>query len=317
MSEATTAVDVAPLPPGRAAAARWAGPVAGLTRAAYALSDPYPGLPVPDGARETEPAVLRDIERGTRVWLATGPDGRFAGALRVTDHGAAGWEVHRVSVAPVRQGQGIARAMLTAVEAAALAQGVPRLWLDAVVERCLPGVYGRLGFRAVRHWSADDKPLSETTLERVPGAPPHTGALPLVDDPLGPSDPAIVWLPADGRLLAAVETAGRPSELLDRACDRAGVPGAAGLDVWPGAGEDGRARLTALLTGLAGVRGRSGTPGHEIFAFPGGRESVAAHLMPRTLHPGLRAVLRLAPGRTHRPVPAAPSVHGTVGASPS
>ncbi|MGW2187838.1 GNAT family N-acetyltransferase [Streptomyces sp. NPDC001667] len=315
MSETHTAaaVDVAPLPSGRAAADRWAGPVAGLTRAAYALSDPYPGLPVPDGARETEAVVLRDIERGSRVWLATGPDGRLAGALRVTGHGASGWEVHRVSVDPVRQGQGIARSMLAAVEDSARAHGVPRLWLDAVVERCLPAVYGRLGFRAVRHWSADDKPLSETTLERVPGAPFHTGALPLVDDPLGPSDVALVWLPADGRLLAVLEAGGRPSELLERACARAGAQGAAGLDVWPGAGPEGRARLAALLREAGGAAAGD----HETFAFPGGRERVAAHLMPRTLHPGLRAVLRLAPGRTHRPVPAAPSAHGTVGASPS
>ncbi|MEV6673812.1 GNAT family N-acetyltransferase [Streptomyces sp. NPDC051162] len=314
MSETRTAVavDVAPLPSGRAAAARWAGPVAGLTRAAYALSDPYPGLPVPDGARETEDGVLRALERGSQVWLATGPDGRLAGALRVTDHGAAGWEVHRVSVDPVRQGQGIARTMLAAVEENARARGVPRLWLDAVVERCLPAVYGRLGFRAVRHWSADDKPLSETTLERVPGAPLPADALPLVDDPLGPSDLAVAWLPADGRLLAVLEAGGRPSELLARACARAGAEGAAGLDVWPGAGPDGRAWLAARLPEAGAAAG-----GHGIFSFPGGRERVAAHLMPRTLHPGLRAVLRLAPGRTHRPVPAAPSAHGTVGASPS
>ncbi|MYU20484.1 GNAT family N-acetyltransferase [Streptomyces sp. SID8352] len=297
-----------------AGAAARAGRIAELTRLAYAGSDPLPGLPVPDGARESEAAVRRGLARGTRIWVAETDDGRLAGALRVSADASGGWEVHRVCVDPAHHGRGLARRLVAGVEAAALAEGVPRLWLNAVVERCLPGVYARMGFRAVRHWSADDKPLSETTLERVPGAAHDPSALPLADRAPLPSDVLVGWLSGPAGLLAVVGAGVRPEEALRAA--RHGAPGAfgpgepVGVDLWEDAPPDARRLLTGRLTGLA----RPVAPGAYHFAAP--RERVGVHLMPRTLHPRLRAVLRLAPGREPSGTPTTPA-RDTAGVGPS
>src|SRR4051794_16946373 len=80
-----------------------AGELAALTRAAYTGSDPLPGLPVPDGARETAAVVHADLAGGTRV-LAAFADDVLVGALRVRE-----WEIGRVSVLPALKGTGVAR----------------------------------------------------------------------------------------------------------------------------------------------------------------------------------------------------------------
>src|SRR5262245_36677713 len=74
---------------GAAAAGAWAGKVAALTRAAYAGSDPLPGLPPPDGAGDSPGMVERELRSGTAAWLALDPDGAAIGVMRVaaTDHG--------------------------------------------------------------------------------------------------------------------------------------------------------------------------------------------------------------------------------------
>ncbi|MEU9107567.1 GNAT family N-acetyltransferase [Streptomyces xanthophaeus] len=288
--------------------------IAALTRAAYTGSDPFPGLPVPDGARDSEAAVRADLARGTRIWLAETPGGQPAGALRVTADGSGGWEVHRVCVAPGHHGRGLARRLVEAVEAAALAQQVPRLWLDAVVERCLPGLYARMGFRAVRHWSAEDKPLSETTLERVPGTPRDPAVLPLADRAPNASDLLVVWLAGPGGVLAVPGRGIRPEEALraDRLVPPAdfGPAEPVGVDLWEDARPEDHRWLADRLGGLA----RPVTPTAYHFAAP--REQVGVHLMPRTLHPRLRAVLRLPPGRGPSGPPSTP-VRETVGARPS
>nr|BAV57448.1 GCN5-related N-acetyltransferase [Streptomyces sp. SANK 60404] len=291
-------VDVAPVtvePLSGVRAPAWAGRIAGLTRAAYARSDPFPGLPVPDGARETESDVRADLSRGARIWCATTPDGELAGTLRVTAH-EDGWEIRRVSVAPDRHGRGIARCLLETVEDAALTQGVPRLWLDAVVERCLPPAYTRLGFRAVRHWGAEDKPLSETTMERVPGSPRDVDLLPLADRAETSSDVLVTWLTGPSGLLGVIDAGLGPRAAMAaarRTAETYGHPGAlpVGVDVWAGAGADGRDRVEDRFRDLAPA------PAPGVHRFPGTREQVTAHLMPRTVHPRLHAVLRLAPGR--------------------
>ncbi|MEU7086957.1 GNAT family N-acetyltransferase [Streptomyces achromogenes] len=296
-----------------AEAASRAGRIAELTRLAYTGSDPLPGLPVPDGARESEDAVRRQLARGTRIWVAETTGGRPAAALRVSADGAGGWEVHRVCVDPGHHGRGLARRLVEAVEAAALAEGVPRLWLNAVVERCLPGVYTRMGFRAVRHWSADDKPLSETTLERVPGTPYDPSALPLADRAPAPSDLLVGWLAGPAGVLAVLGTGIRPEEALHRA--RHGAPAsfgpgvAVGVDLWQDAPADGHRLLADRLAGLA----RPVAPAAYHFAAP--RERVGVHVQPRTLHPHLRAVLRLAPGREPAGAPTIPA-RNTAGVRP-
>ncbi|MQY12853.1 hypothetical protein SRB5_29920 [Streptomyces sp. RB5] len=252
----------------RAAADRLADTLAALTRAAYRGSDPLPGLPVPDGAFETAADVRAALASGATVWLAFLTPGRPVGALRVLPRPDGAWRIARVSVLPAARGAGIARRLIAAVEVAALRAGVPVLRLDAVVERCLPSLYARLGFAPVRHWASGDKPLTEVTMERLPGAAP----LPRPRAWQSPGRlPRLHWLlTADG--LLASTTPHRAGKL-------------AGIDVWHGAGD-----LRTLLVSRGGRPTRAGV------LFPGRRADTAVHLMPRTADPRLQAWCRLPPG---------------------
>ncbi|MFF5639398.1 GNAT family N-acetyltransferase [Streptomyces sp. NPDC012825] len=268
--------DVTVLPPRTAAGL--AGRIAALTRAAYRGSDPLPGLPVPDGATETEAAVRADLASGATVWLAESAPGRPVAALRVTELPDGAWGIGRVSVLPAARGTGVARTLLDAVEDAALREGVPVLRLDAVVERCLPPLYARLGFAPVRHWPSGDKPLTEVTMERRPGAPPRPGQRSW----LGAGDGVRVhWLLTGDALLAVIGD------------DTAEVPPGtrlAGIDVWRGDGPRAHGRLRDLLT----ATGRRA--GGTTVAFPPGRHAAPVHLMPRAAEPRLHAWCRFRPG---------------------
>ncbi|ARZ72268.1 GNAT family N-acetyltransferase [Streptomyces sp. HU2014] len=276
--DTATGPGVVALTTGQALAAGRPDRIAALTRAAYRGSDPLPGLPVPDGAAETADRVRADVARGATVWLAHDHAGEPAGTLRVHARPDGAWEIGRVSVGPAARGGGVARALLRAVESAAAAHGVPVLRLDAVVERCLPPLYARLGFTPVHHWPSDDKPLTEVTMERRPGTPvdPRT-------PPWAAPDPdalCVRWLTTPAALVAVVGD------------DTAAVPGArlAGLDVWHGATSPQRAGLTERLAAL----GRR--VGDTVIAFPSARAATRAHLMPRTVEPRLHAWCRFRPG---------------------
>jgi GNAT superfamily N-acetyltransferase len=273
-----------------------AAAIAALTRAAYRDSDPLPGLPVPDGARETAAAVRAGLDRGATVWLAEDTGGRPVGTLRVTVGPDGAWEVGRVSVAPALRGRGVARQLLAAVDTAAARDGVPVLRLDAVVERCLPSLYARLGFRPVRHWPSDDKALTEVTMERVPGTPAPEPRLWAGTAPVGtgrhglPSGPLLLWLVTPDALLAvfgAENATDHPDALL------------AGIDRWHGAGPAERGALQRRFA----ARGRP--LGNGATAFPPDRGALRAHVMPRTVDPRLHALCRLPPGAE---IPVVPSV---------
>ncbi|GIM97035.1 GNAT family N-acetyltransferase [Paractinoplanes toevensis] len=258
----------------RASAAE-AGEIAALTRAAYAAGDPFPGLPVPDGARETAASVRADLRAGALVWVVRDPAGRLTGVLRVHPH-AGEWEISRVATDPARRRTGAARALLSMVDEAAVAAGIARIRLDAVVERCLPPFYARLGYRPERHWLPGDKPLSEVSMIRSPGTPVTAGPAWL---PPGPEAALVVTWLLDDRGLTAVIGTGTAT---------AG-PGArlAGVDVHPDPG-----RHDEVLAGLA----RHGRPAGAEVHFPVPRAQLRAHLMPRTVHPDLHARYRPAPG---------------------
>ncbi|WP_316520114.1 GNAT family N-acetyltransferase [Kitasatospora brasiliensis] len=259
--------------------------VAALTRAAYRMSDPLPGLPVPDGAGDTAGSVLADLARGTVVWLARDALGEPVGALRLRESADGAWEISRIAVAPAARGGGVARALVSAVEHAALRSGPTVLRLDAVVERCLPTLYDRLGFRTVRHWPAEDKPLTEVTMERHPGTPVEPQLLPWAPPESGNTALAVLWLVTSDALLAVV------GDTHDCWATAAAVPGArlAGVDLHRGPGSHDRDALLARLA-AHGLR-----PGVTAVASPAERGAVRAHLMPRTVDPGLYAHVRLAP----------------------
>jgi GNAT superfamily N-acetyltransferase len=269
---------------------RWADPIAAVTRRAYAGSDPVPGLPAPDGARARTEEVLADLREGTMAWLALEPDETPAGVVRVRDHGADGWEVSRVATVPSSKRRGVARRILHEVERSAAEAGTPRVWLNAVVERCLPAFYARLGYHVIDHWPSPDKDLTEVTMQRNPALPVRPQAFPWAAMP-PPPGPVTCWFTADGALrLAIVDRAESVLGAVGQAADLLGSAGLAdprlaGVDL---AGKD-IPHPRRLLTGL----GEGDADGRRVAA---DRLSVRGHLTPRVLHPGLLAFWRLPPG---------------------
>lgn len=230
--------------------AELAGELAELTRQAYAGSDPLPGLPAPDGQFETPAAVLGSV-RGSSSVYTVADRGRQVAALRVHPRPDC-WRVSRISVLPGHRRRGLVRLLLDAVARDAHERRIDWLELDAVVERCLPPLYARLGFRVVSNWPSPDKPLSEVTMRRPTAEP--AGAVPLgwqharltehatvlawllsgrtllrvsrpaSGDPLADALAAAAALERPGLLLAGVDLSRRPADAaeLSRLCADAG-----------------------------------------------------------------------------------------------
>jgi len=270
---------------------RWAEPIAAITRRAYAGSDPVPGLPVPDGARARAEEVVADLRDGATAWLALDSDETPAGVVRVRDHGADGWEVSRVATLPSSKRRGVARRILQEVERSAAQAGTPRVWLSAVVERCLPAFYAGLGYHVVDHWPSPDKDLTEVTMQRDPAAPVRPETFPWAEMP-APPGPVVCWFTTGGALRLVIvdrteSILGAVHQAVDRlaSCDLAD-PRLAGVDL----AAEGVPHPRRLLTGL-------GDGDADVRRVAADRLSVRAHLTPRALHPGLLAFWRLPPGR--------------------
>ncbi len=249
-----------------AAAAARAEELAALTRAAYAGADPLPGLPVPDGARETAEKVRAALAAGAVVWVALAAEGVPVGAARVRD-----WEISRVSVVPAARGTGVARALLAAVEHAAVTAGVPEVRLNAVIERCLPPRYARLGYRVVSHWPSPDKPLTEVTMTRRAGGPCVARLLPWDGAALLPHRAVRSWLLRGQELICVTAPGADPVRAVRKAAIQFPDARLAGVDVC--------ARAEVACERL-----------------PAARPDVLAHLMPRAAAPGTFALWRFAPG---------------------
>jgi len=269
---------------------RWARPIANATRRAYAGSDPIPGLPLPDGALARAAEVAADLRDGSTVWLALEPDGTAAGVVRVRDHGSDGWEVSRVATVPSSKRRGVARRILDEIERAAAEAGTPRVWLNAVVERCLPSYYAGLGYQVVDHWPSPDKDLTEVTMQRDPTVPSRPEAFPWAAMP-PPTAPVICWFVADSALwLAIIDSASSVLAAVDKA---ANLLASGGLTDRRLAGVDlptpGIANPRRLFAGLG--EGRA-----DVRRVAVDRLSVRCHVTPRVIHPELLAFWRLAPG---------------------
>jgi GNAT superfamily N-acetyltransferase len=272
--------------------------VAELTRLAYVDSDPLPGLPPPDGATETADTVLGFLNGGGRIWAAS-TRGELIGVLRTTGAADGSMWMSRVGVTPAWRRNGVAEWLVTAVENFAAAAGIPAVRLDAVIERCVPPFYGRLGYHVVEHHVAiDDKLLTEVTMERDPAAPRR----PVPPDLLALSDAAmagaICWfITADGMAVTACPGCDDLAAAITHCAGEVADDDArlAGVDVWRGAPAD----LDAVVRQLSGVQPG---PRAAILRFGGDRGSVPHHLMPRAHHLDLWAALRFVPGREPRPV---------------
>lgn len=262
-------------------AREWAYRVAALTRAAYAAPEPMPGLPVPDGAADNAAAVYADLRGGATIWVAQGAGGVPVGALRVHRNGGDVWEVSRVAVARSARGGGVAGALLAAAEAEAVRRGVHRIRLNAVVERCLPPVYARMGYRVVGVEPNPDKPLSELVMERDPAAPVAAEALPAGWRWPRPY-PSVAWFELGDVTIAVT---GRYDSVLNAA--------ARGCRQLRHLGEVRFAGVDADLSAppAAGFH----EPGVTEYRRP--RATIAVHLMPRAVHSGRFAMWRCPPGR--------------------
>jgi len=248
--------------------------LARLTRLAYAGSDPLPGLPEPDGQFETPAAVLGSGSAYT-VSVSAGADRtRLVAALRVRP--AAGcWRVGRIAVLPGHRGRGLVRLLLDTVARDAREREIDWLELDAVVERCLPPRYARLGFRVRSNWPSPDKPLSELTMRRATAQPAAPVPLGWPDARLSRHATVIGWLLCGGTLLRV----DRPAS---------GDPLA---DVLAAVRELGRPGLL-----LAGVD-LSPRPAGRLRIFPDAGRIHPEHLMPRSRHADTLALWRPAPSR--------------------
>ncbi|MGE5828836.1 MAG: GNAT family N-acetyltransferase [Micromonosporaceae bacterium] len=257
-----------------AAGDRWVAQVARLTRAAFAVSDPLPGLPAPDGGTDDDAGLSAEVRAGATIWVALDDEGRLVGSLRVHEHPDDSWELHRVAVAPWARGLGVAAALVTAVEECA---GARRMWLHAVVERCLAPVYAAMGFRVVAVKPSPDKPLSEVIMQRSPGEPRRAERL--ADSWIWPRPrPTVAWFVADDRTVAVP---GRHASVRSAAED--------GADRLAYLGDVRFAGVDADLSGRDDDR--------DVVVFPAARADVAAHLMPRAVDPAVFAMWRCSPGR--------------------
>ncbi|MBV9822960.1 MAG: GNAT family N-acetyltransferase [Actinobacteria bacterium] len=249
-----------------------------------------PGLPDPDGQSEQPSDVLAALRAGGSVFTAAS-GGRLVAALRV--HPAAGcWRISRISVLPGERGRGITRLLLDVVAGHARRNRVDWLELDAVVERCLPPLYARLGFAVVSNWPSPDKPLSEVTMRRPSAGPwrpvpPGWSAARLsehrtvvawyLNPPTGSdhsAGPTLVRVsrrasgdPLADALAAGAELFGHPMPI--------GGPALAGIDLSP----------------------QPANSADRVEVFPGRGRTEPEHLMPRVRHADTLALWRPAPGR--------------------
>jgi GNAT superfamily N-acetyltransferase len=252
-----------------------AAELAELTRSAYAGSDPLPGLPEPDGQFDTAAAVLHTVAGPGWVYTLAGEAGRAGqvAALRVRPARDC-WRVSRISVSPAYRNRGLVRSLLDAVARDARHRGIDWLELDAVVERCLPPLYARLGFRVLSNWPSPDKPLSEVTMRRSTGEPAVAMPLAWRDARLSEHATVVGWL-LSGQTLLRIPQRASGDPLADTLAAAAAV--------------DRRGLL------LAGVD-LSLQPGGPIQVFAGAGRLQPDHLMPRNRHPDTLALWRPRPG---------------------
>ncbi len=256
--------------------------VAEVTRAAFAVADPVPGLPTADGARESAAVVHADLAAGALLWVARDDVGEVRGSVRaVRRQGSGCWEVRRLAVDPRWRGSGLARVLMRRLESDAHAAGVPLVRLDAVVERGNPSYYAALGYRTVRHFPSPDKDLSEVAMARDPAVPPVPAPYPWPDR--APVTHSVSWFTVAGRTVA--------------------VAGRGGSAV--GARTRGHARMVAdrfgaepVLIGTDGWFGGIGEPVPPLREYQAPPDQVPAFTMPRTTDHRLLALHRLPQHRT-------------------
>ncbi|MFJ9862918.1 GNAT family N-acetyltransferase [Streptomyces sp. NPDC101165] len=247
--------------------------VSRVIRDAYSAGDLVPGLPTADGARSHTGELLDDVAAGQLLWVAELSD-RVVGTVRAVRSSPHVWEVRRLAVSPSCRRTGAARRLLRRLEAEALACGVSRVALDAVVERGNPAFYARVGYGTVRHFPAGDKPLSEVRMERDV----RTEPTPVAHD-AAPAGPGLLveWRAAPGGTVC------RTRLLSGDEAPASGTVGSLGADFWPSA----PATRLRLVHGTLAREGEPAGSGEVFFDRPASH--IAAFRTPRQAHPELLA----------------------------
>lgn len=179
--------------------------LAAITRDAFVRGDLYPGLPAADGASDTAESLTADVSAGIRLWLARAGDGAIVGCVRAIPRSGSIWQIRRLAVLPSTQGRGVARSLIVALESAARAEGVVQVVVWALVERGIPPLYSRFGYRTTGHFASPDKPLSEAIMEVRLG-----GSRTALDYPWG-TEP---WLAGNGAVVSWFAFAGGTAAVL-------------------------------------------------------------------------------------------------------
>lgn len=256
--------------------ARLAEELAALSRQAYTGSDPLPGLPAPDGQFETPDRVLATLDPAGRVYLVQDSLNRLLAALRMSPAPDC-WRISRISVLPAVRGRGLVRLLLDAVARDAHELGIAWLELDAVVERCLPPRYARLGFDVRSSWPSPDKPLSEVTMRRRTAGPAGPVPLGWSNALLSEHRAVLAWF-LRGRTLLRISRPASGDPLADALRATARIE-----------------RAGALLAGLD-LSQQGADRADRIEVFPSGRTH-PEHLMPRRRNASVLALWRPSPGR--------------------
>jgi ribosomal protein S18 acetylase RimI-like enzyme len=104
----------------------------------------------PAVAREFWREALADAEAGGRVVLGAWLDGELAGTVSLQpawqDNARHRGEIVKLMTRPAFRGRGVARALMRAAEAAAIARGLTLLTLDTATEGGAAGLYEEAGF---------------------------------------------------------------------------------------------------------------------------------------------------------------------------
>jgi predicted N-acetyltransferase YhbS len=266
--------------------------VVAITTSAFAAGDLLPGLPAADGALDTGNAILSDLRSGVRLWLARSHDGETLGCVRAIPRPNETWQIRRLVVSIEAQGHGIARGLVRGLERAAMADGIRRLVVWALVERGIPPFYSRLGYRTTGHFGSPDKPLSEAIMEVRLAGPRPVLAYPWETEPLLPGrGVAVCWF-GSGRQTVAVTTdlAPDPGDVVrgcrQLAAQRFGLSEFLGCDCWVGCRPEDSHRLAEVLAS----RADAGAAPVLLFRRPA--TAVREFTMPRALEPMLLAFCR-------------------------
>jgi GNAT superfamily N-acetyltransferase len=265
-----------------------------LTRRAFAVGDMLPGLPDADGAHDTAASIVEDLDDGIRMWMVHAGDGRPAGCVRAIPRPGAIWQIRRLAVTLTDQGAGLGRLLVRGLERAALAEGMRKLVVWALVERGIAPLYSKLGYRTTGHLATPDKPLSEAVMELDLGRPAPPLAYPWGTEPRCPHHRGVMvtWFGSARRTVAVTGrlTANPRPVVASQQARAARLLGAArflGGDGWADCAPQSSAAVHDALAARAdAVDGR-------VLLFERPYREVVEFTMPRTVAPDLLALWRM------------------------